>query len=57
MGKPAYLMDAPPTVENIAMELATHVRRLLEPLGITVSEIRVWETPNCSATWRAPEGP
>lgn len=56
MGKPVYLMEAPPTVENIAIELAAHACRLLEPLGIAVSELRVWETPNCSATWRAPDG-
>lgn len=51
MGKPAYLLDGPPTAENIALELARQSERLLEPFAITVSQVRVWETPNCSATW------
>lgn len=55
MGKPAYLMSAPPTVENIALELARQARALLKPYGIDVIRICVWETPNCSATWSAQE--
>ncbi|MGD9867377.1 MAG: 6-pyruvoyl tetrahydropterin synthase family protein [Hyphomicrobiales bacterium] len=51
MGKPAYLLDGPPTAENIAIELAVQAARLLRAYGITVTQIRVWETPNCSATW------
>lgn len=55
MGKPVYLMDGPPTVENIAIELAAQAKGLLAPFGIEVTEVRVWETPNCSATWRTTE--
>lgn len=53
MGKPAYLLDGPPTAENIALELALQAERLLKPYGITLTQVHVWETPNCSATWTA----
>ncbi|MBI3744632.1 MAG: 6-carboxytetrahydropterin synthase [Chloroflexi bacterium] len=56
-GRPVYLMAAPPTAENIAAELATVSRQLLQGTGIAVVMVRVWETPNCSATWFAEEGP
>ncbi len=51
VGKPVYFLDGPPTAENIVLELAKHAERLMAPYGITVERIRVWETPNCSATW------
>lgn len=50
-GKPVYFLDGPPTVENIARELAHHATRLMEPYGISIERLRIWETPNCSATW------
>lgn len=51
MGKQVYFLDGPPTAENIALELAQVTARLLAPHAIDVTEIRVWETPNCYATW------
>ena len=56
VGKPAYLLEGPPTAENIVAELAVHAERLLSPYGIHVVEIRLWETPNSSATWRRHAG-
>lgn len=55
-GKPIYLMDGPPTAENIASEIALISQRLLEPYRITVTRVIVWETPNCHATWVAANG-
>ncbi|GAB4231395.1 MAG: 6-pyruvoyl tetrahydropterin synthase family protein [Methyloligellaceae bacterium] len=52
LGKPVYLMPEPPTAENLATLLARQAQKLLADTGITVTEVRVWETPNCSATWR-----
>ena len=54
-GRPAYLLDVPPTAENIAAELAMRAQKLLARTGISVVEVKVWETPNCSATWTAVE--
>ena len=54
-GRPAYLLDGPPTAENIAAELASIAQRLLHGSHISISEVRIWETPNCSATWTASE--
>jgi|SRR5579884_915671 len=53
VGKPVYMMDCPPTAENIAEELSQIATRLLQPYGIAVRRITVWETPNCYATWTA----
>lgn len=53
LGRPVYYMDRPPTAENIAAELAEVSRKLLEPHGIRVARVVVWETPNCSASWSA----
>ncbi len=52
MGKPAYFLDGPPTAENVALELARVASELLQAYDITVSAVRVWETPNASATWQ-----
>ena len=53
-GKPIYLLDRMPTVENIASEMAEVATKLLKPFDIEVVSIRVWETPNCSAVWVSP---
>lgn len=53
VGRPAYLMDGPPSAENIAIELATIATGLLRPVSIELIQARVWETPNCFATWEA----
>ncbi len=50
-GRPVYWLDVPPTAENIAAELARVAAELLAHTGVTLTRIRVWETPNCSADW------
>ncbi|MBN2799723.1 MAG: 6-carboxytetrahydropterin synthase [Deltaproteobacteria bacterium] len=52
LGRPVYWLDAPPSAENIVAELARVANELLEGTGVEVVEIRLWETPNGSATWR-----
>jgi 6-pyruvoyltetrahydropterin/6-carboxytetrahydropterin synthase len=52
-GRPVYWMDAPPTAEVIAGELAAVAQRLLGDTGVKVVRLRVWETPNGSAEWVA----
>jgi len=47
MGEPLYLMDVNPTAENIAkliFDFATG-------RGFPVTEVVLWETPNCRATY------
>ncbi len=51
-GRPVYWLDAPPTAENIVLELARISQELLADTGVTVVAIRLWETPNGSAEWR-----
>ncbi|MBI1233593.1 MAG: 6-carboxy-5,6,7,8-tetrahydropterin synthase [Alphaproteobacteria bacterium] len=48
-GRPVYMMDVPPTAENIAAELFRIASDLLREDGVSVQRIRVWETPNCYA--------
>ena len=43
-----------PTAENLATLVARVSQELLEPHGLEVSAVRVWETPNCWADWTAP---
>ena len=50
LGKPVYLMRYPPTVEHLAVELAERVVPAVLPTARLV-RVRLWETPNCSATW------
>ncbi len=48
MGEPVYPLDGNPTAENIA-------RRIFDVAaehGFPVVEVRLWETPHCSATYR-----
>jgi 6-pyruvoyltetrahydropterin/6-carboxytetrahydropterin synthase len=48
VGEPIYLLDVNPTAENIARLIfdfaAGH--------GFPISEVRLWETPRCFATYR-----
>jgi 6-pyruvoyltetrahydropterin/6-carboxytetrahydropterin synthase len=48
LGEPLYLIDANPTAENIARLIyecaAEH--------GFPITEVKLWETPNCYATYR-----
>ena len=47
-GEPSFLMDENPTAENIAKLIYRHARTQ----GLTVLEVRVWETPTSCATYR-----
>ena len=48
-----YVMDAEPTAETIAATLLGVAQHMLEGSGVRVVKIRVFETPNCSATAEA----
>lgn len=47
LGEPMYLMDSNPTAENIARLIYDFTHNH----GFPVSEVRLWETPNCFATY------
>lgn len=49
-GREPYIMDVNPTAENLAMELNNVCCRIL-PIELTVTNIRIWETPNCFADY------
>lgn len=51
LGRPVYWLAVHPTAENVVAELAVVAQRLLDPTGVTVERIRLWETPNGSAEW------
>jgi 6-pyruvoyltetrahydropterin/6-carboxytetrahydropterin synthase len=51
-GRPVYWLESPPTAENLALELAKVAKQLLEPRGVKVVHIKLWETPNSAADWR-----
>jgi 6-pyruvoyltetrahydropterin/6-carboxytetrahydropterin synthase len=44
----------PPTAENLARLAAILLYPDLASHGIALVEVRVWETPNCFATWTMP---
>ncbi len=48
MGEPLMLIDENPTAENLAKLIADYA---LEQ-GFPVVEVRLWETPHCSAVYR-----
>ena len=48
LGETLFLMDATPTAENIAKRIAEAAAQL----GFPVVEVRLWETPHCSAAYR-----
>jgi 6-pyruvoyltetrahydropterin/6-carboxytetrahydropterin synthase len=48
LGEPIYLLDVSPTAENIARLIFEAARER----GFPVVEVRLWETPHCSATYR-----
>jgi 6-pyruvoyltetrahydropterin/6-carboxytetrahydropterin synthase len=52
-GRPVYWLAVPPTAENLVLELARVAAVLLADTGVSLVEIRLWETPNGSATWKA----
>jgi 6-pyruvoyltetrahydropterin/6-carboxytetrahydropterin synthase len=49
LGEPMFLMDVSPTAENIARLIFDAAREQ----GFPVVEVRLWETPHCSAAYRA----
>jgi 6-pyruvoyltetrahydropterin/6-carboxytetrahydropterin synthase len=53
LGRPVYWLNAPPTAENLVVELAEVAGRLLADTGVRVVAIRLWETPNGTAEWRS----
>jgi 6-pyruvoyltetrahydropterin/6-carboxytetrahydropterin synthase len=46
-----YTMDGNPTAENLAAELWHIATRLLMPVNVVLSKVRVYETPNCWAEY------
>jgi 6-pyruvoyltetrahydropterin/6-carboxytetrahydropterin synthase len=46
-GEPLYLLDRNPTAENIARL----IYEFAASRGFPVVEVRLWETPNCFATY------
>ena len=48
LGEPLFLLDVNPTAENIARLIHEHA----VAAGVPVVETRLWETPNCFATYR-----
>jgi len=50
-GRPVYWLEGPPTVENLLDALVAVAEATLEPLGLEVVHVRIYETPNCWADW------
>ena len=48
LGEPVFLIDGNPTAENIARRIANYAIGQ----GLAVTEVRLWETPKCVATYR-----
>lgn len=49
-----WVMEGAPTAENIAKEIFSTASRLLNVEGLSVQNVRVYETPNCWADWSGP---
>lgn len=49
LGEPVYLLEVNPTAENIAKLIYEKAAEA----GLPVVEVRLWETPECSAIYRA----
>ena len=47
-GEPIYVMDKNPTAENIAKEIFDYTAKL----GFPVTEVRLWETNSCYASYQ-----
>ena len=50
LGEPIYVLDSNPTVERIAKLIYDKGREL----GISIVNVRVWETPSSYASYSAP---
>ncbi len=48
-GEPIFVMDKNPTAENIAQLIFEKTREA----GFPVTEVKLWETESCHATYRA----
>lgn len=53
MGEPLHLIDSNPTAENIARL----IYEFAHGHGYPVTEVRLWETPNCFATYSGHANP
>ena len=49
LGEAHYVIDRNPTAENIA----AHIHDMTSSDSLNITEIRLWETPNSYATYRA----
>ena len=49
LGEAHYVIDRNPTAENIA----AHIHDMTSSNDVNITEIRLWETPNSYATYRA----
>lgn len=47
LGEPMYLIDVNPTAENIARLIFDYAKSQ----GIAIVDVRLWETPQCCATY------
>jgi len=48
LGEPLYLLDSPPTAENIARLIF----QVVADFGLPVVEVQLWETAACCAVYR-----
>ena len=48
LGEEVYVLDTNPTAENIAKLIHDYAASQ----GLPVTEVRLWESPNCCATYR-----
>lgn len=50
-----FVIDEPPTVENLVRIVHRQARRLLQQMGlpVTVPKVVMWETPNCKAEFES----
>lgn len=46
-----HVVGFSPTAENLVAYIATNAQDILTPLGIRVTHVRLFETPNCWADW------
>lgn len=44
-----YLVNVPPTAENLSLLLLEEANARLQGYGVRVVKVRCWETPNCYA--------
>ncbi len=55
-GSKLFVLDAEPTAENIARLIFHKAKALLGDTGVSVMNVRVYETPNCWADYYEGEG-